>query len=57
VEDIALIRSVVGPELGIKASGGVRNLKTALQLIEAGATRLGASSSIAIVTGGTNEGY
>ncbi|QTH44000.1 deoxyribose-phosphate aldolase [Cohnella sp. LGH] len=57
VEDIALIRSVVGPELGIKASGGVRNLETALQLIEAGATRLGASSSIAIVTGGTNEGY
>lgn len=57
VEDIALIRSVVGPELGIKASGGVRNLETALKLIEAGATRLGASSSIAIVTGGTNEGY
>ncbi len=57
VEDIALVRSVVGPELGIKASGGVRNLETALQLIEAGATRLGASSSIAIVTGGTNEGY
>ena len=57
VEDIALIRSVVGPEMGIKASGGVRNLEVAGKLIEAGATRLGASSSIAIVTGGTAQGY
>jgi len=56
-EDIALIRSVVGPEMGIKASGGVRNLEVAEKLIEAGATRLGASSSIAIVTGGNVQGY
>ncbi len=56
-EDIALIRGVVGPEMGIKASGGVRNLETALELTEAGATRLGASSSVAIVTGGTAQGY
>ncbi|MFD0959832.1 deoxyribose-phosphate aldolase [Paenibacillus chungangensis] len=57
VEDIALMRSVVGPELGVKASGGVRDLKTAQQMIAAGATRIGASSSIAIVTGGRGEGY
>ena len=57
VEDIALIRHVVGPEMGIKASGGVRDLDVARKLIQAGATRLGASSSIAIVTGGTATGY
>ena len=57
VEDIALMRKTVGPEMGVKASGGVRNLETAKQLIAAGATRLGASASIAIVTGGENEGY
>jgi deoxyribose-phosphate aldolase len=57
VEDVALIRQVVGPEMGIKASGGVRDLATARKLIEAGATRLGASSSVAIVTGGTSNGY
>jgi deoxyribose-phosphate aldolase len=57
VEDIALIRHVVGPEMGIKASGGVRDLDIARKLIQAGATRLGASSSIAIVTGGTAQGY
>jgi deoxyribose-phosphate aldolase len=57
VEDIALIRHVVGPEMGIKASGGVRDLEIARKLIQAGATRLGASSSIAIVTGGVGQGY
>ncbi|QMV43858.1 deoxyribose-phosphate aldolase [Cohnella cholangitidis] len=57
VEDIALIRRVVGPEMGIKASGGVRDLDIARKLIQAGATRLGASSSIAIVTGGVGQGY
>ena len=57
VEDIALIRNTVGPEMGIKASGGVRDLEVARKLIQAGATRLGASSSIAIVTGGTAQGY
>lgn len=51
VADIALIREVVGPAMGIKASGGVRDLETARQLISAGATRLGASASIAIVSG------
>jgi len=57
VEDIALIRRTIGPDMGIKASGGVRDLNIARQLIQAGATRLGASSSIAIVTGGVGQGY
>lgn len=48
VEDIALMRRVVGPELGVKASGGVRDYETALAMIEAGATRIGASASVAI---------
>ncbi|MHA7965176.1 deoxyribose-phosphate aldolase [Paenibacillus sp. CAU 1782] len=56
-EDIALMRRAVGPDLGVKASGGVRDLDTALQMIAAGATRIGASSSVAIVTGGKGEGY
>ncbi|WP_424768678.1 deoxyribose-phosphate aldolase [Paenibacillus sp. sgz302251] len=57
VEDIALMRRAVGPSLGVKASGGVRDRETALQMIAAGATRIGASSGIAIVTGGQGEGY
>lgn len=48
-EDIALMRKTVGEELGVKASGGVRNLETALKMIEAGATRIGASASINII--------
>lgn len=55
--DIVLMRHTVGPEMGVKASGGVRDIDTARTLIAAGATRLGASSSIAIVTGGKGEGY
>jgi len=50
-QDVALMRQTVGPALGVKASGGVRTLETALQMIEAGATRIGTSSGIAIVTG------
>ncbi|WP_138754915.1 deoxyribose-phosphate aldolase [Paenibacillus sinopodophylli] len=57
VEDIALMRRTVGPDIGVKASGGVRDRETALQMIAAGATRIGASSGIAIVTGGQGEGY
>lgn len=56
-EDIALMRRTVGPDMGVKASGGVRDLDTALQMLRAGATRIGASSSVAIVTGGKGEGY
>ncbi|WP_120522804.1 deoxyribose-phosphate aldolase [Arthrobacter celericrescens] len=51
VEDVALMRRTVGPELGVKASGGVRSLADAQAMIAAGATRIGASSGIAIVKG------
>ncbi|NBD23991.1 deoxyribose-phosphate aldolase [Paenibacillus glycinis] len=57
VKDIALMREAVGPEMGVKASGGVRDRETVLALIEAGATRIGASASVAIVNGGKGEGY
>jgi len=50
VEDIALMRQTVGPDFGVKASGGVRTREDALAMIDAGATRIGASASIAIVT-------
>lgn len=59
VEDIALMRKTVGPELGVKASGGVRDYAAVKSMIEAGATRIGASAGIAIVTGAqaSGEGY
>ncbi|MBU6390805.1 MAG: deoxyribose-phosphate aldolase [Planctomycetota bacterium] len=50
IEDIKLMRAVVGDRLGIKAAGGIRDFQTARTLVEAGATRLGCSASIAIVT-------
>ncbi|MBD7996045.1 deoxyribose-phosphate aldolase [Arthrobacter sp. Sa2CUA1] len=57
-EDVALMRRTVGPELGVKASGGVRSREDALTMIDAGATRIGASSGIAIVKGGNGgSGY
>jgi deoxyribose-phosphate aldolase len=52
VEAVRLMRETVGPEMGVKASGGVRDFETAQKMIEAGANRIGASSSVAIVTGG-----
>lgn len=55
VADIELMREAVGPYIGVKASGGVRDHETANQMIEAGATRIGASAGIAIVTGGEGE--
>lgn len=51
LEDIKLMRATVGPDLGVKASGGVRSYEDAIAMIEAGATRIGASSGIAIVEG------
>lgn len=51
VEDITLMRRTVGEGLGVKASGGVRSLADAQAMIDAGATRLGASSGVAIVEG------
>lgn len=49
-QDIALMRKTVGPHFGVKASGGVRSYEDAMQMINAGATRIGASSGIKIVT-------
>ncbi len=51
VDDIALMRKTVGPTIGVKASGGVRSAEDAKNMIDAGATRIGASSGIAIVKG------
>jgi len=52
VEDVALMRRVVGPALGVKASGGIRTAEDVVKMVHAGATRIGASASVAIVTGG-----
>ena len=49
VEDVKLMKSVVGNEVKVKAAGGIRDLKTALAMIEAGAERLGTSAGVAIV--------
>lgn len=49
VEDVALMRQTVGPDMGVKAAGGVRNLQDAQAMIAAGATRIGASAGVAIV--------
>ncbi|OMF05760.1 deoxyribose-phosphate aldolase [Paenibacillus amylolyticus] len=51
-EDIALMRRTVGPDVGVKASGGVRSLEDMQKMIEAGATRIGASSGVKIMQGG-----
>lgn len=56
VEDIALMRKTVGPEMGVKASGGVGDLETAQAMVAAGATRIGASASVAIATGKKTKG-
>lgn len=52
-EDVALMRRTVGPKMGVKASGGVRTYEDAVKMIRSGATRLGTSSGVALVTGGT----
>lgn len=52
VEDVALMRRIVGPRMGVKASGGVRTAEQVKQMAAAGATRIGASASVAIVSGG-----
>ena len=49
VHDVELMRKTVGPEMGVKASGGVRTLADALAMIEAGASRLGASAGVKII--------
>ncbi|MCC7459945.1 MAG: deoxyribose-phosphate aldolase [Proteobacteria bacterium] len=49
VEDVQLMKQVVGNKMGVKASGGIKDLQTALHMIEAGADRLGCSNSVAII--------
>ena len=55
VEDIALMRRTVGLDMGVKAAGGVRSYEDAVAMIQAGASRIGASSSVAIVTGAKSQ--
>lgn len=54
-EDIAMMRKTVGPNIGVKASGGVRSLEDMQKMIEHGASRIGASSGVAIMNGLTSE--
>jgi len=56
VPDIALMRAVVGPKLGVKASGGIKDFGQAVALINAGASRLGCGASVAIITGAEVKG-
>lgn len=56
VPDIMLMRRIVGTKMGVKASGGIKDFKQAIALINAGANRLGCGASVAIVTGATAQG-
>ena len=51
VEDVALMRKVVGPEIGVKASGGIKDYAGAMAMIEAGANRIGAGAGVDIIKG------
>jgi deoxyribose-phosphate aldolase len=55
VADVALMRRVVGPEMGVKAAGGIRDLSDAKGMVEAGATRIGASAGVKIVQEAKNR--
>ncbi len=57
IDDVKLLREHVGPKFGVKASGGIRDTAAALAMIEAGATRLGTSAGIVIVTGLSAVGW
>jgi deoxyribose-phosphate aldolase len=52
IEDVRLMREAVGPAMGVKASGGIRDRESAIAMLEAGASRLGCSAGVAIVSGG-----
>ena len=56
VADVALMRKTVGPDMGVKASGGARSYEDANAFIEAGASRIGASSGVAIMNGAQADG-
>ena len=53
-EDVILMRKLVGPRMGVKASGGIKDFETAAAMIAAGATRIGAGAGVAIVSGAEN---
>lgn len=55
IEDVKLMRETVGPKIGVKASGGVRDLKGMKEMIEAGATRIGASAGVDIIEGNKTD--
>ncbi|MGD7044024.1 deoxyribose-phosphate aldolase [Jeotgalibacillus proteolyticus] len=55
IEDIQLMRKTVGPDIGVKASGGVRSTEDAANMVKAGATRIGASSGVKILQGLTAD--
>lgn len=54
-EDVALMRKTVGEKVGVKAAGGIRDYETAMNMINAGANRLGCSAGIAIIEGAENK--
>ncbi|WP_348921661.1 deoxyribose-phosphate aldolase [Enterococcus rotai] len=57
VADVTLMRKTVGPDMGVKASGGIHNEAEAKAMIDAGATRIGTSAGVAIMEGSTGAGY
>ncbi|GAA6735295.1 deoxyribose-phosphate aldolase [Thermus oshimai] len=57
VEDVRLLKAVAGEKAQVKAAGGIRTREAALALLEAGASRLGTSSGVALVAGGEGTGY
>ncbi|WYJ97043.1 deoxyribose-phosphate aldolase [Enterococcus sp. DIV0212c] len=57
VADVKLMRETVGPDMGVKASGGIHNEAEAKAMIDAGATRIGTSAGVAIMEGATGTGY
>ena len=57
VADVKLMRETVGPDMGVKASGGIHNEAEAKAMIDAGATRIGTSAGVAIMEGSTGAGY
>ncbi len=53
--DVAIMREAVGPDLGVKASGGIHSYEEAVEMLEAGADRLGVSASLAILAGAPDD--
>lgn len=57
IEDVKLMRETIGPDLGLKAAGGIHNEAEAMAMVEAGATRIGTSAGVAIMSGQSGAGY